>query len=188
MNICTDVPVRQYISIRIRKKECDGFPPRSCSEWAPYAKYSSCGYALHMDFPIPLSPEFLERAVQCGVRSKDIEEHFVRGGGPGGQKINKTSSCVELRHVPTGICVRVQEFREQHRNRLKAYERLIAKIVEHHEQKQREQEEAAFRERRRKTKRTRTTKEKVLREKKRRGSIKASRISALHESLSELDR
>lgn len=48
---------------------------------------------------------------------EDIVETFVRGSGPGGQKINKTASCVMLRHVPSGIVIRCQESRSQHRNR-----------------------------------------------------------------------
>jgi peptide chain release factor len=47
----------------------------------------------------------------------DIVETFVRGSGPGGQKINKTASCVMLRHIPSGIVIRCQESRSQHRNR-----------------------------------------------------------------------
>jgi len=37
------------------------------------------------------------------LNESDLEEKFVRGSGPGGQKINKTSSCVQLKHVPTGM-------------------------------------------------------------------------------------
>lgn len=48
---------------------------------------------------------------------EDIEESFIRGSGPGGQKINKTASCVMLKHVPTGTVVRCQETRSRHRNR-----------------------------------------------------------------------
>ena len=62
----------------------------------------------------------------------DIEEKFIRGSGPGGQKINKTSSTVWLRHRPTGIEVRCQAERSQAANRERAWlemcERLEARV------------------------------------------------------------
>lgn len=53
-----------------------------------------------------------------------MEEKFIRGGGPGGQSINKTESCVVLVHKPTGIWVKCQESRSQYRNRQIARQRL----------------------------------------------------------------
>ncbi len=58
----------------------------------------------------------------------DFEEQFVRGGGKGGQKINKSSNAVWLRHKPTGLDVKVQKFRELWGNRLSAYRLLVDKI------------------------------------------------------------
>ncbi len=63
-----------------------------------------------------------------GVRADDVEEKFVRGAGPGGQKINKTSSTVWLRHGPTGVEVRCQRERSQAANREVAWEELVAKL------------------------------------------------------------
>lgn len=60
----------------------------------------------------------------------DLEESFVKGSGPGGQKINKTSSCVILRHVPSGIVVKCQEHRSQHKNRQYARVLLQKKLDE----------------------------------------------------------
>jgi len=57
-----------------------------------------------------------------------LEEKFIRGGGPGGQSINKTESCVVLVHKPTGIWVKCQESRSQYRNRQIARQRLKEKI------------------------------------------------------------
>ena len=54
----------------------------------------------------------------------------MHGSGKGGQKINKTSSCVVLKHLPTGIEVRCQKHREQSKNRLSAYKILLLKIEE----------------------------------------------------------
>lgn len=65
------------------------------------------GVEVSLDVPPP--PIVLEE--------DDIEESFIRGSGPGGQKINKTASCVMLRHIPTGTVVRCQESRSRHRNR-----------------------------------------------------------------------
>lgn len=62
------------------------------------------------------------------LNEDDIVETFVRGGGPGGQKINKTASCVMLKHIPTGIVVKCQESRSQHRNREFARRILLDKL------------------------------------------------------------
>lgn len=62
------------------------------------------------------------------VRPDEIEERFIRGGGPGGQKINKTSSTVWLRHRPTGVEVRCQRERSQTANREIAWIELCEKL------------------------------------------------------------
>jgi protein subunit release factor B len=46
--------------------------------------------------------EIEQRMQKCGLQEKDLEEKFVRSGGAGGQKVNKTSTCVQLKHIPTG--------------------------------------------------------------------------------------
>lgn len=58
------------------------------------------------------------------VREEDLEERFILGSGSGGQKINKTSSCVYLKHLPTGHEVQCQESRSREKNRALARERL----------------------------------------------------------------
>ena len=68
--------------------------------------------------------ELRERMARCGLREEDLREAFIRGGGPGGQKINRTASCVQLRHLPTGLEVRMQEARSQALNRFYARRRL----------------------------------------------------------------
>lgn len=65
---------------------------------------------------------------QLGVREADIEEKFVRSSGKGGQKVNKTSSCVYLMHKPTGIEVKCMKDRSQSINRFLARRELIEKI------------------------------------------------------------
>lgn len=57
------------------------------------------------------------RMAALGVREPDLIERFLRGGGPGGQKINKTSSCVVLYHSPSGVTVRCEQERSQAANR-----------------------------------------------------------------------
>ena len=57
---------------------------------------------------IPASPEEKDSdSPWLTLNEEDLEEKFIRGSGPGGQKINKTSSCVELKHIKTGIIVKV---------------------------------------------------------------------------------
>jgi peptide chain release factor len=69
-----------------------------------------------------------ERMEALGVFEKDIEEKFVRSSGKGGQKVNKTSSCVYIKHVPTNIEVKCMKDRSQSINRFLARRELIKKI------------------------------------------------------------
>jgi len=66
--------------------------------------------------------------VASDVREADLEERFVTSGGPGGQNVNKTATCVVLRHVPTGIEVKMQKARSQSLNRFYARRRLCELI------------------------------------------------------------
>jgi len=68
--------------------------------------------------------ELLERMEACGLREDDCEEAFVRSGGPGGQKVNRTDTCVQLRHRPSGLEVKMQQSRSQALNRFLARRRL----------------------------------------------------------------
>lgn len=74
------------------------------------------------------SPALAARMASLGLREEDLEEQFVLGSGPGGQKINKTSVCVRLRHGPSGYEVRCQESRQREANREIAREMLCEKF------------------------------------------------------------
>jgi peptide chain release factor len=69
-----------------------------------------------------------ERMEALGIYEKDIEEKFIRSSGKGGQKVNKTSSCVYLKHIPTGIEVKWMRERSQSLNRFLARRELVKRI------------------------------------------------------------
>jgi protein subunit release factor B len=69
-----------------------------------------------------------ERMEHLGVREEEFRETFVRSSGPGGQKVNKTSSCVQIVHVPTGLSVKCQQERSQALNRFLARRILLDRI------------------------------------------------------------
>lgn len=122
-----------------------------------------------------LPENLVQKAEKLGVRNQDIVETFVRGSGKGGQKINKTSSTVVLRHIPTGIEVRCQKHREQSKNRLSAYKLLLAKIEFLIKGKESEHAQKIFKLRKQKKKRSKRAKEKMLEAKKRRSELKENR-------------
>ena len=70
----------------------------------------------------------LQRMKELNICEDDIEETFIRASGPGGQKTNKTSSCVSLRHIPTNIIVKCQRERSQALNRFLARRHLLDQI------------------------------------------------------------
>ena len=73
--------------------------------------------------------ELEQRMQKCGLMEKDLKETFVRSGGAGGQKVNKSSTCVQLKHIPTGLLVKVQKSRSQGLNRFYA-RRQICELLE----------------------------------------------------------
>lgn len=68
--------------------------------------------------------ELEQRMQKCGLLEEDLEEKFVGSQGAGGQKVNKTSTCVQLKHIPTGLSVKVQKSRSQGLNRFYARRQL----------------------------------------------------------------
>ncbi len=73
-------------------------------------------------------PELEERMKGLGITEEQFRETFIRSSGPGGQKVNKTSSCVFLVHMPTGLSVKCQQDRSQALNRLLARRILLDRI------------------------------------------------------------
>jgi protein subunit release factor B len=64
----------------------------------------------------------------CGLEESDLEEQFIRSGGPGGQHVNRSATCVYVKHGPTGLEVKMQESRSQGLNRFYARRRLCELI------------------------------------------------------------
>ena len=69
-----------------------------------------------------------QRMERLGVREEEFRETFIRSSGPGGQKVNKTSSCVYLVHLPTGLNVKCQQERSQALNRFLARRLILDRI------------------------------------------------------------
>ncbi len=119
--------------------------------------------------------ELEKRMLRLGIREADLEEHFVRSSGAGGQKVNKTSSCVFLRHPPSEIEVKCQVHRSQTMNRFLARRILCEKLEQRIEGKRSAEEQKREKIRRQKRKRSKRAKEKMLQNKHHRGEIKKGR-------------
>ena len=112
---------------------------------------------------------------RLGLRESDFVESFVRSGGAGGQNVNKVSSCVWLKHMPTGLEVKCQQERSQALNRFLAKRLLVEKIEEMHLGAASEKRKQIEKLRRQKRKRSRRAKEKMLAHKKQHAEKKSFR-------------
>lgn len=115
------------------------------------------------------------RMQELGVSEDDFEESFVRSSGPGGQKVNKSSSCVHLVHLPTGLFVKCQKERSQTLNRYLARRLLLDKIEERQKGFIAAEKEKIEKIRRQKRKRSQRAKEKMLASKHKRSQTKVLR-------------
>ncbi|MDP6685422.1 MAG: peptide chain release factor-like protein [Candidatus Omnitrophota bacterium] len=130
-----------------------------------------------MRFGVSIEKEeaLMRKMDSLGIRESDIEEKFVRSSKKGGQKLNKTSSCVYLKHRPTGIEVKCQKERFQSLNRFFARRILVNKIESIKLGKKAAARKKIEKIRRQKRKRSRRAKEKMLQYKKMRSEKKALR-------------
>jgi protein subunit release factor B len=126
-------------------------------------------------FPLQIEQDVRRRLAALGVQPADVDERFVRGTGPGGQKINKTSSCVWLRHGPTGIETRCQRERSQVVNRALAWVELCAKLEERKRVAAAARQDEQAKNRRRSRQKSRGQKARMIQSKKHRAGIKSSR-------------
>jgi len=104
----------------------------------------------------------LARMARLGIREEDLEERFVRSGGPGGQHVNKVSTCVWLCHRPSGVEVKVQQERSQALNRYLARRLLAAKLEAQSLGRLSAEQRRIAKIRRQKRRRSRRAKEKLL--------------------------
>lgn len=123
-----------------------------------------------------LETDQLQRRLKSlGVQDEDLEENFILGTGSGGQKINKTSSCVQLIHRPSGIEIKCQQERSRNRNRHLARVQLCEQLEARRETRRAEKKAAREKARRRNRRRSPAQKARMLDDKKHRSRKKADR-------------
>lgn len=128
----------------------------------------------------PQKGKILEQRLDRLVLNRStVLEKFIRSGGPGGQHVNKTATCVYLKHLPTGLEVKVARERSQALNRFLAWRLLAEKIEERELKIKTEKRKKIEKIKRQKRKRSKRAKEKVLLQKKLRSKkIQARRIQS----------
>ena len=116
-----------------------------------------------------------ELMAEASVFEEDIEESFILGGGPGGQKTNKTSNVVRLKHEPSGLNIRFGETRSREDNRWLARRALAETILECENKRKSARQQAAEKKRRQKRRRSRRQKQRMLEDKHAHSEKKAAR-------------
>jgi len=120
-----------------------------------------------------------ERMRRLGILESDLRESFARSSGPGGQHVNKVSTAVTLKHVPSGIGVTVQDSRSQARNREIALQRLLQALERRRDEKRQRQRAEASQKRRRNSPRPPRLKRRILETKRKRSELKKLRAKAV---------
>lgn len=100
--------------------------------------------------------------LKLGITDDNLMEKFIQGSGSGGQKINKTASCVYLKHLPTGIEVKCQQQRSRELNRFLARRELCERLEEMRDGKKSARQQAIEKIRRQKRRRSRRAKNRML--------------------------
>ena len=121
-----------------------------------------------------------QRMEELGILESELEEIFARSGGPGGQNVNKVSTAVTLRHLPSGLRVTVQDSRSQAANRKLARERLLDAI-----DRRRRDERAVELSRREKMRRQRSPRPRALKKRILEGKRRRSRLKKLRTSVDD---
>jgi protein subunit release factor B len=134
-------------------------------------------------FPVSTEKEaqLIQRMAALGIRENDLQEWFIRGGGPGGQKTNKTSSTVCLRHKPTGLEIRCARERSQSLNRFLARRELCDKIAAKKRGEKTQKQQEIEKIRRQKRRRSRRQTALMVDAKKKHGAKKALRRRPGHD-------
>ena len=126
-----------------------------------------------------ISPETIEKIKtlmnEASVFEEDLDESFILGGGPGGQKTNKTSSVVRLEHGPSGLQVRCGETRSRETNRWLARRTLAETILEREHDRKSAARQKSEKVRRQKRRRSRRQKQRMLADKHAHSEVKAMR-------------
>jgi protein subunit release factor B len=129
-----------------------------------------------MNLPTPEKISTLERRmVTLGIEPSDLLEKFVRGSGAGGQKINKTSNCVFLKHLPSGIAIKCQMERSREMNRFLARRELCDQMDAIANGKASAKSQAIEKLRRQKRQRSRRSKQRSVADKRKLSEKKALR-------------
>lgn len=126
-----------------------------------------------------ISPQTIEKIKalmeEASVFEEDLEESFILGSGPGGQKTNKTSSTVRLSHGPSAISVRCGETRSRETNRWLARRILAEEILDRERRRKSSARQKAEKIRRQKRRKSRKQRAKMLADKRAHSAIKAAR-------------
>jgi protein subunit release factor B len=125
--------------------------------------------------------ELEQRLASLGIAPEELEERFIRSGGPGGQHANKSSTAVQLSHPPTGLEVRVESERSQLQNRVEARQRLIQKVEAAAEKAAKEKKAAQEKVRRQNRRPSVAARKRMVEKKRKRSTVKRNRKRVNHE-------